>query len=152
MTFTTTPGGSRGGRQPRASRAMAWVNGQAIKRVRKGGTFMGMRLLVLNTLGAKSGVPRATPVGWFEGDNGSWLIVASAGGAIGNPAWFYNIAAHPDALSIDVAGVNVPVTATRLEGDDRERAWASITAASSQFSKYEAKTDRVIPVIRLTRR
>jgi deazaflavin-dependent oxidoreductase (nitroreductase family) len=152
MTFTTTPNGSRGARQPKAGRAMAWVNGFAIRRVRKGGSFMGMRLLVLNTVGAKSGAPRATPVGWFAGDDGSWLIVASAGGAIGNPAWFYNIAAHPDSLSIDVAGVNVPVTAERLEGEDRDRAWASITAASSQFSKYEAKTDRVIPVIQLTRR
>jgi deazaflavin-dependent oxidoreductase (nitroreductase family) len=152
MPFTTTPGGSRGARQPKASRAMSWVNGMAIRRIRKGGKFMGMRLLVLNTTGKKSGVQRATPVGWFAGDDGSWLIVASAGGAIGNPAWFYNIAAHPDAVSIDVDRANIPVDAQRLDGEERERAWASITAASPRFTQYESKTDRVIPVIRLTRR
>jgi deazaflavin-dependent oxidoreductase (nitroreductase family) len=131
---------------------MNWVNNRAIKRIRKGGQFMGMRLLVLNTVGKKTGVARANPVGWFAGDDGSWLIVASAGGAARNPAWFYNIGAHPEALSIDIGGSNVPVTAAQLEGADRANAWKSITTASPRFSQYESKTDREIPVIRLTRR
>ena len=130
---------------------MGWANGLAVTRIRKSGRFLGMRLLVLNTVGKKTGAQRATPLAWFSGENGSWLIVASAGGAIGNPAWFYNIAAHPDSLSIDVDHSNIPVTAERLEGAEREFAWASITAAAGQFTKYETKTDRVIPVIRLTR-
>jgi deazaflavin-dependent oxidoreductase (nitroreductase family) len=129
-----------------------WVNNRAVSRIRKGGTFGRMRLLVLNTVGAKSGAARANPVAWFADEGDSWLIVASAGGAPKNPAWFYNIGAHPEALSIDVGGSNVPVAAARLAGADRESAWKTITTASPQFSKYESKTDREIPVIRLTRR
>jgi deazaflavin-dependent oxidoreductase (nitroreductase family) len=129
-----------------------WVNNRAVRRIRKGGSFMGMRLLVLNTVGKKTGAARSNPVAWFPGDDDSWLIVASAGGAPKNPAWFYNIGAHPEALSIDVGGSNVPVAAAQLAGADRVKAWSSITTASPQFSKYESKTDREIPVIRLTRR
>jgi deazaflavin-dependent oxidoreductase (nitroreductase family) len=129
-----------------------WVNNRAVNRIRKGGTFGRMRLLVLNTVGKKTGTARSNPVAWFAGENDSWLIVASAGGAPKNPGWFYNIGAHPEALSIDVGGRNVPVSAAQLEGADRALAWTSITTASPQFSKYESKTSREIPVIRLTRR
>jgi deazaflavin-dependent oxidoreductase (nitroreductase family) len=129
-----------------------WVNNRAVNRIRKGGSFMGMRLLVLNTVGKKTGAARSNPVAWFAGEDDSWLIVASAGGAPKNPAWFYNIGAHPEALSIDVGGSNVPVAATKLAGANRASAWNSITTASPQFNKYESKTEREIPVIRLTRR
>jgi deazaflavin-dependent oxidoreductase (nitroreductase family) len=67
------------------------------RRIRRkgGGKFMGFNALVLTTVGHKSGLERTTPVGWFPGQDGSWLIVASANGAVGNPAWYYNIAARP---------------------------------------------------------
>ena len=56
--------GTRSTRPPKASRFMTWMNGQAVKRIRrKGGTFMGMNVLVLNTDGRRTGVERATPVG-----------------------------------------------------------------------------------------
>jgi hypothetical protein len=58
------------------------LNKLAIRRLRrKGGTFMGKDVLLLTTIGLKSGLERTTPVGWFAGKDGSWLIVASAGGA-----------------------------------------------------------------------
>ena len=113
---------------------------------------MGMRVLVLNTIGKKTGAQRANPVGWFHGENGTWLIVASAGGGARNPAWFYNIAANPDKVSIDIDRANVPVVGDQLHGADRDRAWASITTSSPRFLQYESKTDRLIPIIRLTRR
>lgn len=147
------PNGTRGARQPTASRFMTWMNAQAAKRIRaKGGKFMGMNALVLNTIGKKTGAARSTPVGWFPGDDGSWLIVASAAGAARNPAWYYNIAGNPDAVSIDVDRTRVPVVPEQLHGTDRDRAWASIVAASPRFAEYETKTDRVMPIIRLTRR
>jgi deazaflavin-dependent oxidoreductase (nitroreductase family) len=130
-----------------------WMNNRIVSRIRnRGGTFMGTRLLVLNTVGKKSGAKRANPVAWFPGDDGSWLIVASAGGAARNPAWFYNIGAHPEAVTIDVDRANVAVLSKQLDGADRVRAWKSIVEASPRFSQYESKTDRVIPVIQLTRR
>lgn len=129
---------------------MRWVNNRAVNRIRRRGTFMGMKALVLNTIGKKTGAARSNPVAWFPGDDGSWLIVASAGGSARNPAWFYNIAANPDRISIDIDRRNVSVRGEQLHGADRDRAWATITTASPQFSQYEGKTDRLIPVIRLT--
>jgi deazaflavin-dependent oxidoreductase (nitroreductase family) len=130
-----------------------WMNNRIVNRIRKrGGKLMGMPVLVLNTVGKKSGAQRANPVAWFPGDDGSWLIVASAGGAARNPAWFYNIGAHPEAVTIDVDRANVAVFSKQLEGADRSRAWKSIIEASPRFSQYESKTERAIPVIQLTRR
>jgi deazaflavin-dependent oxidoreductase (nitroreductase family) len=131
---------------------MNWVNNRAVNRIRRRGSFMGMRVLVLNTIGKKTGAERANPVGWFAGEDGTWLIVASAGGGARNPAWFYNIAANPDRVSIDIDRANIPVVGNQLHGADRDRAWASITTASPRFLQYESKTDRLIPIIRLTRR
>ncbi len=108
---------------------MRWINRWAAGRIRKGGKFMGSTEgLVLTTVGRKSGAERSTPVNWFPGADNSWLIVASAAGAPKNPAWYYNIAANPDKV------------------------WNQITSASSLFAKYQKKTDRELPVIRLVRR
>jgi deazaflavin-dependent oxidoreductase (nitroreductase family) len=145
-------GESRRARRPKASPIVRWVNNRAVTRIRRKGTFMGMNLLVLNTVGKKTGAKRANPLAWFPGDDGTWLIVASAGGSTRNPAWFYNIVGNPDTVSIDVERRNVPVVAEQLDGADRDRAWASITTAAPQFTRYQTKTDRLIPIIRLTRR
>jgi deazaflavin-dependent oxidoreductase (nitroreductase family) len=152
MTFDT-PNGTRGARQPTAGRLMQWLNRWASKRIRKSGKFMGgMDALVLTTVGRKSGVERSTPVGWFPGDDGSWLIVASAAGAPKNPAWYYNIAAHPDRVRIQVAGRTVDVVAEQLHGTAREQSWHQITSAASRFAQYQEKTDRELPIIRLVPR
>jgi deazaflavin-dependent oxidoreductase (nitroreductase family) len=151
MTFNA-PNGTRGARQRKAGVLMNWVNKRAVNRIRRKGTFMGMTVLVLNTVGKRTGAQRANPVGWFPGDGGTWLIVASAGGSARNPAWFYNLAGNPDKVSIDVDRDNIPVRASQLHGAERDRAWVSITTAAPRFLQYENKTDRLIPIIRLTRR
>jgi deazaflavin-dependent oxidoreductase (nitroreductase family) len=91
-------------------------------------------------------------VGWFPGKDGSWLIVAPAAGAARNPAWYHNIAAHPDQVKIELHGHTIPVTADQLHGTEREEAWRQITAAAPRFAAYQRKTDRELPVIRLTPR
>jgi deazaflavin-dependent oxidoreductase (nitroreductase family) len=153
MSFNT-PNGTRGARQPKAGRLMTWFNGWNAKKIRrKGGKIMGFDALVLTTVGAKSGTERTTPVGWFPtGDDDSWLIVASAAGAPKNPAWYYNLAAHPDKATIEMGGRKIPVTAEQLHGPEREQAWQRITETAPRFAQYETKTDREIPVIKLTRR
>ncbi len=113
---------------------------------------MGFDALVLTTVGARSGAERVNPVGWFPGRDGSWLIVAPAAGAAGNPAWYYNIAAHPDKVQIELEGRKIPVTAEQLHGTEREEAWRQITAAAPRFAGYQRKTDRELPVIRLVPR
>jgi deazaflavin-dependent oxidoreductase (nitroreductase family) len=152
MSFDT-PNGTKGARQPRAGRLMRWFNTFAMNRIRKSGKFMGgMDALVLTTVGRKSGVERSSPVGYFPGDDGSWLIVASAAGAPKNPAWYYNIAAHPDQVRIETAGRTIAVTAEQLHGAARDEAWQQITASAQRFAQYQQKTDRELPIIRLTPR
>jgi deazaflavin-dependent oxidoreductase (nitroreductase family) len=151
MSFDT-PAGTRGARQP-SGPFFRWLNKVMSRRLRrKGGRMMGFNALVLTTVGAKSGAKRTNPVGWFPGHEGSWLIVASAAGAARNPAWYYNIAAHPGEVQIEVDGRTIPVTAEQLRGPERDGAWQQITAAAPRFAQYEQKTDRVLPVIRLVRR
>lgn len=148
MSFDTRAG-TRGARQP-SGPFFRWLNKVMSRRLRrKGGRMMGFNALVLTTVGAKSGARRTNPVGWFSGQDGSWLIVASAAGAARNPAWYYNIAAHPDEVQIEVDGRTIPVTAEQLHGAERDEAWQQITAAAPRFAQYEQKTDRVLPVIRL---
>ncbi|GAA0997423.1 hypothetical protein GCM10009555_094980 [Acrocarpospora macrocephala] len=152
MSFDT-PAGTRGTHQP-SGRAFRWVNKLMARRIRRkgGGTFMGFNALVMTTVGRKSGAERTTPVGWFPGPDGSYLIVASAAGASGNPAWYYNIAAHPDQVRIEVEGRTIAVTAEQLHGTEREQAWQQITTAAPRFASYQDKTDRELPIIRLTPR
>jgi deazaflavin-dependent oxidoreductase (nitroreductase family) len=147
-----THAGTRGARQP-AGPVIRWVNKLAAGRIRrKGGRFMGFNALILTTIGRKSGAERTNPVGWFPGKDGSWLIAASAGGAAGNPAWYYNIAAHPGKVRIEVGGRTVPVVAEQLHGAERTEAWEQIVATAPRFGQYQQKTDREIPVIRLVAR
>jgi deazaflavin-dependent oxidoreductase (nitroreductase family) len=149
MSFDSTKG-TRGGRQP-SGPLFRWINTWAARRLRrKGGKMMGFNALVLTTVGRKSGLERNNPVGWFPGPDGSWLIVASANGAVNNPAWYYNIAAHPDQVIIEIDGRKIPVVAQQLHGPEREEAWRRVTTAAPRFAKYEHKTDRALPVLRLT--
>ena len=151
MSFDTQPG-TRGARQPKG-RIMSWMNRLMARRVRRRGTkFLGFNAMALITVGRKSGLERTTPVGWFPGTDGSWLVVASAAGAPGNPDWYYNLAAHPDQVRIDVDGKTVDVRAEQLHGPERAEAWEQITTAAPRFAQYQVKTDRELPVIRLTRR
>jgi deazaflavin-dependent oxidoreductase (nitroreductase family) len=152
MSFDT-PNGTKGARQPSTGRLMRWFNTWAMNRARKGGKFLGgMDALVLTTVGRKSGVLRSTPVGYFPGKDGSWLIVASAAGAPKNPAWYYSIGAHPDKVQIELAGHKIAVTAEQLHGAARDEAWQQITAAAQRFAGYQQKTDRQLPIIRLVPR
>jgi hypothetical protein len=63
-----------------------------------------------------------------------------------------DIAAHPDSVTIELAGRKIPVIAEQLHGRDREQAWRKITEAAPRFGQYQEKTDRELPVIRLTQR
>jgi deazaflavin-dependent oxidoreductase (nitroreductase family) len=65
---------------------------------RKGDRFQGMDLLYLTTVGAKTGQKRQNPVSRFPDGEDSWLVVASSAGAARHPAWYHNIAAHPDQV------------------------------------------------------
>ena len=148
MSFTH-PTGTRGARQP--GRSTRFFNKLIARRARRAdGKTMGMSLLVLTTVGRKSGQPRENPVGYFAAPDGGWFIAASAAGAQANPAWYLNLAAHPDQVTVELAGRKVAVTARELHGTERAQVWKQITDEAPGFRKYEQTTDREIPVIHLT--
>lgn len=126
-----------------------WLTQKVINGIRRTGKvpILGYDALVLTTTGARSGLQRSTPVGLFPGKDGSWLIVASAAGGRKNPAWYHNIAAHPDQVQIDTGGHKVAVTAQQLHGPERDQAWQQITTAAPRYAKDASKTDRQLPII-----
>ena len=110
---------------------------------------MGMDLLYLTTVGAKSGQKRQSPVARFS-DGDGWLVVASNNGSEHHPNWYHNLRAHPDQVWVEMAGRTIPATVEELTGPERDAAWQRITAAQPRFAGYEHKTSRNIPIIRLT--
>src|SRR5262245_52744373 len=114
-----------------------------------GRRFRDFDVLYLHTVGAKSGQPRSSTVARLADDNPGVLVVASYGGAQHHPAWYYNIVAHPDSVSVEYGGRTRRVTVTQLAGEERVTAWEHIVARSPQFGGYESKTDRELPVLRL---
>lgn len=109
----------------------------------------GRSLVLLHQTGAKSGVERVNPVRAIRTSPETWLIAASKGGADDNPAWYYNLRAHPEATIETPDDGEVAVYATELRGAERDAAWARFTAASPGFQQYEQRTTRMIPVIEL---
>jgi deazaflavin-dependent oxidoreductase (nitroreductase family) len=115
---------------------------------RVGGNFEGAPLVILHTVGAKSGEPR-TNIMMYQADAERYLVFASAAGADKNPAWYWNLKANPDTR-IEVGDNVVDVHATELEGHERDEKYALQAERYPGFADYEAKTSRVIPVVALT--
>jgi deazaflavin-dependent oxidoreductase (nitroreductase family) len=129
------------------------MNVRTNRKIRRGrGRFIGMDVLILNTVGRQSGLQRETPLAWFSDGDDARLIVASGGGSH-HPDWYVNLMAHPDRASIELpGGDSLPVAPHRLGGSDREQAWQRIAAAQPRYAKHQSKSDRQYPVIRLTGR
>ena len=114
-----------------------------------GGQFAGANLLILRTIGAKSGQLRESPVAYFADEDGSMVVVASKAGLPTNPAWYHNLKANPK-FDVEVGTARLPVTAEELTGSEYEAKWAEIVAVAPGFGEYQKKTTRVIPLVRLT--
>jgi deazaflavin-dependent oxidoreductase (nitroreductase family) len=130
------------------------MNARTNRKVRAGrGRFMGMDVLILHTVGSRSGEPRETPVAWFADDGGDVRLVVGSGGGSRHPDWYVNLMAHAEQASIELPGrETVAVTPQRLEGADRDRAWQRIATAAPRIAKYQSKSDREYPIVRLTPR
>jgi deazaflavin-dependent oxidoreductase (nitroreductase family) len=112
------------------------------------GRGMG-RTLVLTTVGAKTGQKRDAHLTAFP-EGGGWLVVASKGGSATHPAWFLNMARHPEKIWVQVGSRRLRVSAESLKGAERANAWRRIVSEFSNYADYEKKTDREIPVVKLT--
>ena len=127
---------------------MQFMN-DAIYFIFRGRHFSGLRLLRLTTIGARSGQPRRSTLGYFAESDRAWVIIGSAGGAAKHPAWVYNLAKHPDQVWVEVDRQKIKVRPETLTGEERASMWRRIVAAAPNYKSYETKTDREIPLVRL---
>lgn len=149
MSVTLTPGGTRGGTMPRMpGRLMQFLN-DVIYFIYRGRPFSGLRLLRLTTVGAHSGQPRRSTLGYFADGDQAWVIIGSAGGAAKHPAWIYNIAKHPDQVWVELDRRRIKVRPETLQGQERAEMWRRIVQVAPNYGSYESKTDREIPIVRL---
>jgi deazaflavin-dependent oxidoreductase (nitroreductase family) len=116
------------------------ANGGAV-----GGQFAGAPLLLLHTVGARSGQRRVNPV-MYQKVDGGYAVFASKAGAPVNPDWYHNLLAHPQ-VTAEIGTETVALVARVAGGDERERIWAAQKAAYPGFADYERKTTRQIPVM-----
>ncbi len=108
------------------------------------GDLRGMPVIVLTTLGAKTGMLRKTALMRVEHD-GVYAIVASLGGAPKHPVWYYNVVAHP-LVELQDGAVKRDYRAREVTGDEKAIWWERAVAAYPPYEDYQAKTDREIPV------
>jgi deazaflavin-dependent oxidoreductase (nitroreductase family) len=116
-----------------------------------GGRIGGHHMLLLTTVGARSGEQRVANLRRFEDGPGRWLVVASAGGSPRQPAWITNLDRRPDQVWVEVDRERFKVRPEIIAAEERPELWRRIVAEAPQFGKYETVTDREIPVVRLTR-
>lgn len=125
-----------------------WVHDQTEKVLETGTTegieVLGSPIVLLTLRGAKSGKLRYTPLMRVE-HNGSYLAVASKGGAPEHPTWYYNIKANPQLWLQDGTGT-AEYAAREIEGEERAAWWERAVAAYPSYAEYQEKTDRQIPV------
>ena len=111
----------------------------------------GSDLVLLHTVGARSGEARINPVlGIADGDG--WVVIASAAGSPKHPAWYFNMVAQP-LIAIETAAGTVQAEATLLEGEEWESAWQAFLARASGFAEYRERSQgRDFPIFRISPR
>jgi deazaflavin-dependent oxidoreductase (nitroreductase family) len=140
---------------------------RAVHRLTRGKVLLSAQLLpgvVLTSTGARSGLPRRTPLACMpesgtetgtesgKGPGGeSWLLIGSNFGRTGHPAWTANLLAHPDA-TVNWKGQDIPVTARLLEGEERAAAWKAALAFWPPYATYQARVEREIRLFRIVRK
>lgn len=118
---------------------------------RVGGKFLrGAPVLLLTTTGRKSGEKRVAPVLYLR-DGERFVVVASKGGFANHPAWYLNLEANP-AAEVELGADRIPVVARRASDDEKAALWPKLTAMYRDFDDYQARTERNIPVMVLSRR
>ncbi|WP_406861514.1 nitroreductase family deazaflavin-dependent oxidoreductase [Streptomyces sp. HUAS MG47] len=128
---------------------------RTVHRLTRGKVILSARMLpgvILTAHGAKSGLPRTTPLACMPEDSGtSWILVGSNFGRPGHPAWTANLLAHPDA-EVSWRGETIPVRAERLTGEERAAAWQAVLGFWPPYATYQARVEREIRLFRLRRR
>ena len=115
----------------------------------EGHDWQGTQTLILTTRGRRSGEPRKAPLIYGEHD-GDFLVVASKGGAPEPPAWYVNLSADPE-VEVQVRGERFRARARDASPEEKPELWRIMAGHWPQYDEYQAKTDREIPVVVLSR-
>ncbi|SKC39505.1 nitroreductase family deazaflavin-dependent oxidoreductase [Krasilnikoviella flava] len=115
----------------------------------KGTTMRGMPVVILTTVGAKSGKLRKAPLMRVEHE-GTYAVVASLGGAPKHPVWYFNVVANP-RVELQDGPAKHEYVAREVTGDEKTLWWERSVAAYPDYADYQTKTDREIPVFVLER-
>ena len=108
----------------------------------------GYPIVVITSVGAKSGHLRKNPVMRVERD-GVYVAIASKGGADDNPEWYYNFVAHPE-VDLQDGPTKKTYRAEIVHGEERADLWDLSVSTWGTYAEYQKKTDREIPVFKLT--
>ena len=115
---------------------------------RVGSRLVDNDMLLLTTTGRSTGRPHTVPLLYLE-DGDGLVIIASYGGRPNHPEWYRNLLANPDA-EVQILGVKRSVRAETMDSEERSAWWPRIVEAYGDYAVYQSKTDRMIPVVRLT--
>ncbi len=115
----------------------------------KGTTMRGMPVVVLTTVGARTGKLRKTPLMRVEHE-GTYAVVASLGGAPKHPVWYHNVVADP-RVELQDGPEKHDYVAREVTGDEKALWWERAVAAYPDYADYQTRTDREIPVFVLER-
>ncbi|MGW6021489.1 nitroreductase family deazaflavin-dependent oxidoreductase [Streptomyces sp. NPDC055099] len=127
---------------------------RTVHRLTRGKVLLSAKMLpgvILTVRGAKSGLPRRTPLACMPEEAGSWVLIGSNFGRPGHPAWTGNLIAHPDA-DVNWQGADIPVRARLLTGDERAAAWEAALKFWPPYATYQSRVEREIRLFRLERR
>ncbi|MFB7505504.1 nitroreductase family deazaflavin-dependent oxidoreductase [Streptomyces broussonetiae] len=126
---------------------------RTVHRLTRGKVLLSARMLpgvILTATGARSGLPRRTPLACMpEEDGRTWILVGSNFGRTGHPAWTRNLLARPEA-SISWKGRDITVTARLLTGEERAAVWRAVLAFWPPYAAYQERVTRQIRLFRLT--
>ncbi len=117
---------------------------------RVGGEFADIPLLLLTTVGARTGERRTWPVTYLS-DGDRWLVAAANGGRPTHPGWYHNLLVNPQ-VTVAVGTETFEATASVVTGAERQPLWERLAAARPILARLQAGTDRPLPVIALRRR
>ncbi|WP_328426998.1 nitroreductase family deazaflavin-dependent oxidoreductase [Streptomyces sp. NBC_00443] len=128
---------------------------RAVHRLTRGKVLLSAQMLpgvILTSTGARSGLPRRTPLACMPEDGGrTWILIGSNFGRPGHPAWTANLLAHPDA-EVSWKGTDIPVTARLLEGEERAATWKTVLRFWPPYATYQTRVEREIRLFRIVRK
>lgn len=113
-----------------------------------GGPFTNIPLLLLTTIGRKTGLERVNPLAYlYEGER--YIVIASFAGAPVSPPWYFNLLSNPNVV-VEVGTERLMAKATVLKEPERTEMFSKMAALMPLFNDYQSNTTRIIPVIALT--